>query len=188
MPQAIRTWAAVTVLISPLSAVISIWCGPTKRASPQAVLHRVAAELVLQHLDFVVERLLQPRDQIDRADILLDPVGAAVEAALAPAGEIEHGFAQGFRRDRAGMDRNAADPPALFHHQNRLAELGELDGGAAAGRAGADHEHVIIIHRRQRPELRARRLHRSVARSLEIRSHAAIGPKSARTKCCLPPR
>ena len=33
--------------------------------------------------------------QVVRGDVLLDPVGASVEAALAPAGEIEHGLAQG---------------------------------------------------------------------------------------------
>ncbi|MDB5575430.1 MAG: hypothetical protein JWR80_606 [Bradyrhizobium sp.] len=55
--------------------------------------HRVAAELVLQHFDLMVERFLQARDQVDRADVLLDPVGAAVEAALAPARQDEHGLA-----------------------------------------------------------------------------------------------
>src|SRR5258705_6205233 len=45
------------------------------------------------------------------------------------------------------MNRNAANPPALFHHQNRAVKLGKLDGGPAAGRTGSDHQHVIIIHR-----------------------------------------
>ena len=121
---------------------------PDKAALAAGGLHHVAAELMFQHLDLVVEGLLQPRDQVGGGDILLDPIGPAVEAALAPAGKIEHGFAQRFGRDRSGMNRDAADPPALFHHQNRPVELGELDGGPAAGRAGADDEHVVVIHRR----------------------------------------
>jgi hypothetical protein len=44
------------------------------------------------------------------------------------------------------MDGNAADPAAFFYHQNRFAELGELHGGAAPGRAGSDHQHVIVVH------------------------------------------
>ena len=56
--------------------------------------------------------------QVVGGDVLLDPVGAAVEAALAPAGEVEHGLAQGLatgscrcaprRRRRGGRAR----PPA----------------------------------------------------------------------------
>ena len=45
-------------------------------------------------------------------DVLLHAVGAAVEAALAPAGEIEHRLAQGLRGDGAGVDRDAADAAA----------------------------------------------------------------------------
>ena len=72
-------------------------------------LHGVAAELMLENLDLVVERFVQAGDEVGRTDILLDPVGAAIEAALAPARQVQHGFAQGLRRDRPGMDRNAAD-------------------------------------------------------------------------------
>ena len=56
--------------------------------------------------------------QVLGGDVLLDPVGAAVEAALAPAGEVEHGLAQGLRGDGAGVDRDAADAAALLDHQH----------------------------------------------------------------------
>ena len=108
--------------------------------------HQIAAELMLEHLDLVIERLLQPHDQVLGGDVLLHPVGAAVKAALAPAGQIEHGLAQGFGGDGPGMHGNAADPAAFLDHQHRFAELGELHGGAAPGRAGADHQHVIVVH------------------------------------------
>ena len=68
---------------------------PDKTRLAACGFHRIAAELMLQHLDFMIERLLQPGDQVDRADILLHPVGPAVEAALAPARKIEHRLAQG---------------------------------------------------------------------------------------------
>ena len=48
-------------------------------------LDPVAGELVLEHLDLVVERHAQPHAEVLALDVLLDPVGEAVEAALAPA-------------------------------------------------------------------------------------------------------
>ena len=84
--------------------------------------------------------------QVFGLDVLLDAVGAAVEAALAPAGEVQHRLAQGFRGDGAGMHRHAADPPALFDHQHRAAELGGLDRGPPPGRAAADDDEVVPGH------------------------------------------
>ena len=48
-------------------------------------LDAIAAELMLENLDLVVERLAQAPDQIGRGNVLLDPVGPAVKPALAPA-------------------------------------------------------------------------------------------------------
>ncbi len=62
-------------------------------------LDAVAGELVLQHLDLVVERHPQPDAEVLALDVLLHPVGEAVEPALAPAGKIEHRLAQGLRRE-----------------------------------------------------------------------------------------
>jgi hypothetical protein len=101
---------------------------------------------MFENLDLVIERLAQPRQQIGGLDILFDAVGAAVEPALAPARQVEHGLAQGLRRDRAGMNRHAADAAALFDHKHRLADFRGLDGGAAAGRTAADDDHVIVVH------------------------------------------
>ena len=154
VPTAIRNFVASThAWIVAARSVTSIRCGSMKRAVPVHRVDAVAGELVLQHLDLVVERHVQPRHQVVGLDVLLDPVGAAVEAALAPAGEVQHRLAQGLGRDGAGMDRDAADPPALLDHQHRLAELGGLDGGAPPGGAAADDDEVVPGSRRATPVL-----------------------------------
>jgi hypothetical protein len=109
-------------------------------------LHRVAGELVLQHVDLVVERHVQARHQVLGADILLHPIGTAVEAALAPAGQVEHGLAQRLRGDGTGVHRDAADAAAPLDHQDRAAELRRLDRGASAGRPAADDDEVVAAH------------------------------------------
>ncbi|MNE90081.1 hypothetical protein D3C80_1875560 [compost metagenome] len=60
------------------------------------MLHAVAGELVFQHLDLVIQRDEQAAAQILGVDLLLDAIGAAIKTALAPAGEVERRFAQGF--------------------------------------------------------------------------------------------
>lgn len=58
---------------------------PYETGLAQRGAHHVAAELMLQHFHLMVEGLLQPGHQVGGADLLLHPVGATVEAALAPA-------------------------------------------------------------------------------------------------------
>ena len=124
-------------------------------------LHRVAGELVFQHIDLVVERHVQARHQVLGGDVLLHPVGAAVEATLAPAGEVEHGLPHRLRRDGAGVDRDAADAAALLHHEDGAAELRGLDGGAAAGGAAADDDEVEGAHGRGGCGRKWRRVYRN---------------------------
>ena len=57
-------------------------------------LDPVARELVLQHLDLVVERLAQPHTEVLALDVLLHPVGEPIEPALPPARKVEHRLAQ----------------------------------------------------------------------------------------------
>jgi hypothetical protein len=71
--------------------------------------HPVAGELMLQHIDLMIEGHVQPHHQVLGLDVLLDPVGAAVKPAFPPAGQVQHRLAQGLRRDGAGVDRYAAD-------------------------------------------------------------------------------
>ena len=109
-------------------------------------LHRVAGELMLQHIDLVVERHVQTRHQVLGGDVLLHPIGTPVEAALAPAGEVEHGFPQRLGRDGAGVHRDAADATTLLHHEDGPAELGRLDRGTATGGSAADDDEVDCVH------------------------------------------
>ena len=110
------------------------------------MLHAVAIELVLENGNLVIERYQQSAAQVVGADVLLDPVGLAVEAPFAPAGEIQGGFAQGLGGNGAGVNRDAADAPPAFDHQGGLVQLGGLDGGAASCRAAADDDEVVVVH------------------------------------------
>lgn len=114
------------------------------------VLHAVAGELVLQHLDLVIERDEQAAAQIVGVDLLLDAIGTAVKTALAPAGEIERGFAQGLGRDGAGMHGNTADTAAFLDDQNLLFELGGLNGGPSSRRTAADNNQIELVHEKPR--------------------------------------
>ena len=109
-------------------------------------VHAVAGELMFQHVHFMIQGLVQAQQQVLGFQVLFDPVGAPVEAALAPAREVEYGFAQRLRGDGASMYGYAADPPALFDDQDGLAELGGLDGAAPASRAAADDDEVVLCH------------------------------------------
>jgi hypothetical protein len=71
-------------------------------------LDAVAGELVLEHLDLVVERLAQADAEVLTLDVLLHPIGEAVKRALAPTGEVEHCLAQRLGGDRTGVHRNPA--------------------------------------------------------------------------------
>ena len=120
--------------------------GAKKTRCPGMRLHGVASELVLQHIDLVIERHVQPRHQVLGGDVLLHPIGAAVETALAPAGQVQHGLAQGLRRDGAGVHGHATDAAALLHHQDRAAQFGGLDRGTAASGAAADDNEIKRVH------------------------------------------
>ena len=106
----------------------------------------VPAELMLQHLDLMIERLVHAHHQIAGFDLLLDAIGAAVKSALAPARKVQHGFAQRLRGNCAGMDRDAADPPAFLDDQHGFAELRPLDCGAPPRRSASDDDHIVIMH------------------------------------------
>ena len=64
-------------------------------------------------------------------DFLLDPVAPAIEAALAPAGEVQHRLAQRLRRDRAGMHRT---PPSRRPRSTTSTDLPSLADCTAARR------------------------------------------------------
>jgi hypothetical protein len=61
---------------------------------PGKRLDAVARELVLQHLDLVVEGLGEPCAEVLALDVLFDAIGEAVEPALPPARQVQHRFTQ----------------------------------------------------------------------------------------------
>ncbi len=65
--------------------------------------HAVALELMLQHVDFMLQGHAQPIAEILAGNMLLNAIGAPIKAALAPTGEIEHGLAQRLGGNGAGM-------------------------------------------------------------------------------------
>ena len=56
----------------------------------------IAVELMLKHVKFIVQRLVQPHPQVVSADILFHPVGSPVKRPLTPAAEVQNRLAQGF--------------------------------------------------------------------------------------------
>ena len=67
---------------------------PQKARRTGDARHLVARELVLQHLDLMIQRDVQAPSQIIGRDVFLVAVRAPIEATLAPAGEVEHRLAQ----------------------------------------------------------------------------------------------
>ena len=74
------------------------------------------------------------------------PVPAVQLVALGEAGQVEHRLAQGLRRDRPGVQADAADHLALLADPDPAPQLGALDRGALAGGAGPDDEEVEAHH------------------------------------------
>jgi hypothetical protein len=75
----------------------------------------------------------------------LAPIWAAVEAAVAPAGEVQHRLAQRFRRDRSGVLTNTADAAPALQHQHAFLELGRLHRRAPARGAGPNDDEVKML-------------------------------------------
>ena len=74
---------------------------------------------------------------------LLDP--ARVEHVERTRGELlQGGLAQGLRRDRPGMDRDAAEAVTALGDGDTLAELGCLDGGFLTAGTRADDEKIEL--------------------------------------------
>jgi len=101
---------------------------------------------MFKDIDLVIESDVQPRPEIGCGQVLLHAVGAAVEAALPPSGEVQDGLTQGLGRDRAGVNRDTAHPAASFHHQDVASEFRRLNCSAAPRRPAADHDQIVVFH------------------------------------------
>ena len=105
----------------------------------------VAHQLVACNVDPVLNDLVGAHQQVLNCDVLLDPIRRAVERARAEPGKLEHGLAQGLRRDGAEVDADPADDGGLLDDRHPLVELGALDRGALPGRTGPDHHKIVIV-------------------------------------------
>ena len=108
--------------------------------------HIVAHQLVFQNVHLAVQRHVQPLHQILGGDVLLDAVGAAVKTALAPAGQIQHGLAQGLAGDGAGVHAHAADFGHAVDDGDFALQFRRLNGRGFSGRAAADYHQIVFLH------------------------------------------
>ncbi|SVD97042.1 uncharacterized protein METZ01_LOCUS449896, partial [marine metagenome] len=84
--------------------------------------------------------------EVGHSDTTLKRVGRAVNAASEITLEMQRCLALGLARNGAGVDAGTADDLFYFRQpQPPLAELGGLNGGALADRAGADYKEILII-------------------------------------------
>jgi hypothetical protein len=146
VPTATTTRAASTNRVSPASACTSIRCGSRNRARPRSRPTRLRANWCSSVFDLVLERLVQADHEVAGLDVPSHPVGQAVEAALPPAGQVEHGLAQRLGGDGAGVHGHAADAPPLRGHQDRPAQLRRLHRRPPPGRAVADDDQIECLH------------------------------------------
>ena len=112
----------------------------------------VAAELLARDRGLGRDDRARAVEQLlDRLALgLLDP--RRVQDVQRARGELlQDGLAQGLRRDRPGMDRDAAEAVAALGDGDALAELGGLDGRALAAGPRADDE-KIELHGRSLPK------------------------------------
>ena len=85
------------------------------------------------------------RDQRSgRDDVILHLIVAAVKAALLVAGQVQDRFAQGLARQRARMNRCAAEPIEAIDHSDALTELRGGDRATLPRRPAPDHEEVVV--------------------------------------------
>ena len=149
VPVAITMFAAVTVSLSPRASprdddgVLVLEAGGAAED-----VDVVAQQLVADHLDLPADHVRGAGQQVGDGDLGLDPVAGAVHVALGEPGQVEHGLAQRLGRDGAGVDADPAHHVAPLGHAHPLAQLGRGDGGLLPARAGADHQQVVVVHRR----------------------------------------
>ena len=94
----------------------------------------------------------------------------------APRELVEHRDAQRLGGDRAGVDRDAAEPLAALDDGDALAELGGLDGGLLAARARADDEEVEVHGASLTPRSPLRARPPAAMRRRRCRARAARAP------------
>ena len=145
VPVAMTMLSAVTSLTPSSSSRMQTVCSSTKDGLAEQQADAVAAELLAHHLrlgaDDARRAVHQELDRLALAALRVERVG---HVERAPRELVEHRDAQRLGGDRAGVDRDAAEPLAALDDGDALAELGGLDGRLLAARAGADDEEVQV--------------------------------------------
>src|SRR5258708_21922416 len=90
----------------------------------------VARQLRLDHIDFGLDHVLDPERQVLHRDLFLDPVINTVDVLVVVAGEMQHGFADSFAGNSAGVDADAPHHFAPLDQANSFTRLSALDGRA----------------------------------------------------------
>ncbi len=108
----------------------------------------VSPHLGADDLDLALDDGRASEEEVLGGDVLLHGVGRAVHPALGEAREVEHGFAEGLRRDRARVDAHAAHDLALLADPDLPAELRGLNGRTLPGRTRAEDEEIELLHDR----------------------------------------
>jgi len=105
----------------------------------------VARQLIADHVDLAGHHMVDPGGDVGDGDVLLDPVGLAVELALIQPGQVQHRLAEGLGRDGPGVDANTAHHVAAVDDRGPLPQLGRRDGRLLTGRTGADDGEVVGV-------------------------------------------
>ena len=107
-------------------------------------VHAVAGELVLDDVPIGLRDFDHLPPQLVHRDLALAEVAVVVHVALAVAGEVDDRFANRLGRDRARVQRHAADKLALpLDDDHAPILLGGGDGRLLAGRPAAHHDQVV---------------------------------------------
>jgi hypothetical protein len=111
-------------------------------------LDAVALELVFDDGVLAFDDLVDAEHEVLDIDAGFEAVSAAVKASLAEAAQVEHGFAEGFGRDCAGVEADAAEVGGLIDDGDALIEFGGFDGRMVAGGAASDYQEIVVIRGR----------------------------------------
>ena len=111
-------------------------------------LDAVALELVFDDGVLAFDDLVDAEHEVLDIDAGFEAVAAAVKAALAEAAQVEHGFAEGFRRNGAGVEANTPEVGRFVDDSDAMAQFGGFDGTVMAGGPAANYQEVVVIRRR----------------------------------------
>ena len=127
----------------------------------------------------VSHHVLAAVEQVVHRDVLLDGVAVAVDRALAQAGQVQHGFADGLGGDGAGVDADAADAVDALDERDALAELGGVERRLLPGGAGTDDHQIVMrmTHNVFEKRMSGFRLYRMYRRGDEESRQWAVGAK-----------